>query len=566
MTNIITEYIDDIKVNDDYKYLGLWCFKNDQDYYLKKYNSIVPLQKHTPGKKKYDAIIILKKIDFIKSILYPTLNRILKVNKSNEFWDIYIGHWLFRFVSVLYNRYSNLKQLGDLYSNVSVHLNYNSNFTLSTKDSLGFCVACNNDLWNDLLNRRIIDYCFNEYKITNYNYDSKHKLENSIPNHNALYYYRKLISKYFTIINKQFINYTYLTRYNQFLLNLSFNQIPQNFNFTFKIDEYPSQKLRSILNLNMNEKIKDDIWVHLISEMLPSSFLENFNNIALNIKNNKSIKHVDNIFIANNYEFHDLFSFWLASKDYKKLLVAQHGGIYGMSKIHGLQIAERVADKFLTWGWDNNLNSIKGFCTGTAGMKRGAVNNKIILVDTRELNRIYSWDVVEDEFELIKHRKEFIRNLSDSMKNRISIKLYNDHNFEQKKVFWDNLSNKFNIIKTKNFKKLKLESKLIIETDFSTSFLENISLNIPTILLPNYHMLIFDNAVIRDCKRLFDVNICHSDSKNAAKFLIEVCDNIDEWWFSKEVQEEVSIFRDKYCRHSKNPVRELKKIINNLNL
>ena len=45
---------------------------------------------------------------------------------------------------------------------------------------------------------------------------------------------------------------------------------------------------------------------------------------------------------------------------------------------------------------------------------------------------------------------------------------------------------------------------------------------------------------------------------------MEIRDNIDEWWFSKEVQEEVSIFRDKYARYSKNPVLELKNIINNL--
>ena len=135
---------------------------------------------------------------------------------------------------------------------------------------------------------------------------------------------------------------------------------------------------------------------------------------------------------------------------------------------------------------------------------------------------------------------------------------------EQKKAFWVNLSTKLNIEKEKNFKKVKLESKLIIETDFSTSFLENISLNIPTILLPNYHMQSFDNTVKRDCKKLFDVNICYSDSKSAAKFIMEIRDNIDEWWFSKEVQEEVSIFREKYARYSKNPVLELKNIINNL--
>jgi putative transferase (TIGR04331 family) len=61
------------------------------------------------------------------------------------------------------------------------------------------------------------------------------------------------------------------------------------------------------------------------------------------------------IFTANRHLYDDVFNFWtaLAVESGSRLVVAQHGGNYGISEFPSFAENHEtlVADRYITWGW-----------------------------------------------------------------------------------------------------------------------------------------------------------------------------------------------------------------------
>ena len=55
--------------------------------------------------------------------------------------------------------------------------------------------------------------------------------------------------------------------------------------------------------------------------------------------------------------------------------------------------------------------------------------------------------------------------------------------------------------------------------------------------------------------------ICFYDYSEAAKFINNIYNNnnLNLWWNSDNLQNVRKLFCEKYCRHSKNPINDLKK-------
>jgi putative transferase (TIGR04331 family) len=89
--------------------------------------------------------------------------------------------------------------------------------------------------------------------------------------------------------------------------------------------------------------------------------------------------------------------------------------------------------------------------------------------------------------------------------------------------------------------KLLSKSKFLITDYLSTSYLQGIASNIPTVVIhpDTYH---FNSKYKKVFNNFYKLKIFHKDPFLAAEFVNKNFDNIDNWWNSKDVQEVIKDF------------------------
>ena len=165
---------------------------------------------------------------------------------------------------------------------------------------------------------------------------------------------------------KIFINGLGLSFYEKFRIWLNYGYLPFNppkeYFSKSKIDfEIRSKLIFNRSNLNEYQQII----LELVPKLMPKCYLEDFNIIKSSINNDFHPKNLQLIITPNIY-YHDKFKIWIAEMISKniKLVLAQHGGGYGIAKFATNEIHEiKVADYFLTWGWSikSNRNVIPSY-------------------------------------------------------------------------------------------------------------------------------------------------------------------------------------------------------------
>ena len=92
------------------------------------------------------------------------------------------------------------------------------------------------------------------------------------------------------------------------------------------------------------------------------------------------------------------------------------------------------------------------------------------------------------------------------------------------------------VITNENFYKLVRDSKIVIHTSNSTTMLETLSLNIPTILFWAKDEWPIHNHVKPIFKILEKNNIIFYDKAKLLRFINKNYNNFDKWWKSDKVQ------------------------------
>ena len=90
--------------------------------------------------------------------LVDNLNEIHNKKFSDRFWKIILGHWVRRYVSIIYNRVNILEE------NIDNKLNYtfialrSKDYSMNTKNSSELVWLANDDVWNNLLHKKILSF------------------------------------------------------------------------------------------------------------------------------------------------------------------------------------------------------------------------------------------------------------------------------------------------------------------------------------------------------------------------------------------------------------------------
>ena len=505
-------------------------------------------------------------------ILTKKLNNYHKINKSERYWKILIGQWLFRFIKTAYNRYC--------------YLNY-AERTLNIKKILLLEYKCNYINLNNSfdIHPLLRDVNFNSVlfsKISNFLFFKKKNIKllyykpNDIINKNFIksnykkneFNIRDLIKDTFSIFKffkkeKDFVFAgTYLPFLAELNLKINFNKFPYN----FKIPEIQMKKInsdlklrKSIFQLKTNNKFEKILHI-LLKDFFPDNFLENYKSIYKKQKQIYSPKFPKVIFTSNIFGSNDIVNCWIAEKveSGTKYIVGQHGGSYLEYYDKYSRIEYDTCDYFLSWGKSKNKKNKK-----VVPMFNFTVLNKEVEGDRKNLIIISkSVGDFDNHFDRWMMGKKIysdsgllIKNLKKDIQKKTIYKLHQNYikGYYKNLDFFLKKNKNINIDKNTSFLNIVNNAKLVVFDDYSTGFLQSLNLNLRAICYLPFKDNFFHNENKNDLRPLIENKIVFFEISKLTKHINEYWYNMDDWWLSKSVQEA----KNNYCKlYSKKPEDE----------
>jgi len=300
-------------------------------------------------------------------------------------------------------------------------------------------------------------------------------------------------------------------------------------------------------------------------DVFPNIYLESFLNLKNNLKNLSLPKNPKFIFTSNEFDTNEIFKIYCVDKiKNSKYIVGQHGATYGSGRYQTSQIYNlKVADKLITWGWNEHPKTKKGFLFRklTPSAKKG---KKLIYMIRLIMPTWRTYDLYHELENEFKDDFKLVKGFKKTIIDNIEIKMHPGdgffYNFDTKSR-WLNEFPDIKINQSKNFDKYKNNAKLFIFNHESTGFLQLVNINYPTLLVLRNFDFQIDDQYKKYYKYLIDSNILHLNNESLTRHLNEIWQNVDGWWNSNYTQNNLKKFTEKFARHSDSSVEDLKKIL-----
>lgn len=534
-------------------------------------------------KRDYEVVTQLKKWLFEE--IYPALNEIHGVHYDQKFWLILMGDWITRYVDVIYNRVRTLEQCLSRYPISTISIKSIRDFKFSATNSLGAVGNFNDDEWNDALFAIIVKRQFSNFQIDEMETEESGRwrgAKKAGPNvvKKSIRSLAATLNKLlFAVLGRQedalFIS-SYLPRSVEIKLQLKLGQVPVLWNLGYKEVEVLSSSyshgkrafLDSLLIRKDAESEIQSFLKDLFHLMVPIVYLEGFKELTEIVEKLPWPTRPQFIFTSNNYDFDDAFKLYAAKRKAEsgsKYYIGCHGSGF-FSYFENPTNAERVCDKYITWGWNHGLaQHTPGFIFTTAGRKAARQKNgKLLLVQHPLLNRVTTWDVYGEHEDYFVKQNQFVNFLSKDPRLNLVIRLHGASKnrgwceFER----WREIDAGLNIdCGDQKISQLISESRLVVFGYDSTGFAEAMALNIPVMVFLQVGFEQLNPYSRPFYSKLLDLGIAHASPETMAKKVNEVWDNVNIWWESSEIQDARELFCNGYARVSPNPVQEMSAIL-----
>lgn len=477
------------------------------------------------------------------------LNEIHSVHYSTRYWNIFAGAWLQQFVDMVMIRLHDREEMNQVPG-----ANSESLLSTSLRD---FNEQAKTSVFIEVLNANVFAL-LNELQ--------KSSIVSNPINEDHHYPGEKVR------LGRTFASATYLPRYAEILLQLRFGRLPLG----FKVSKVSSsildmQKRSLICKKNRPLSINAEIVLTLLPKFMPSIYIEGFKPLFETSKPWKTRRHPKTIFTANRHLYDDAFNFWtaLAVENGSRLVLAQHGGNYGISEFPSFSERHEslVADRYITWGWKTEGPTYAGFALPLIRRTLHSSRSKgSLLVVTDQLwkypRSIFS-DIPEGSTYL-DHLKSTLDGLHSEIRREVLLRIHHAHqDAGSSQIDWWRMHS--SDIKQDSgdvgFQKRLIESRLILIAHNGTSIPESIALNAPTIITWSDSYM----KVRKSAEAVFDAleaaGVFHRTPESAASFINLIWNDVDAWWNSPATIEARKQFTDQYARTVPNPVRFLAKAL-----
>ena len=488
---------------------------------------------------------IYKKIETYRSQLIKQLNFYHNVKNDKKYWGLILDTWLFLLISLIKIRY-------DIIFNSKI---ISKNFSLD-KSKLSKIYFDTNSLMLDFyessnINNYIYYRIINLFKKTK----DKNKITNKKKNINfyksfksyLIYLLLRLVNLFILIYAKIYRPIIIIHGYNGFKNSLlifikSFGKIlPIVPKYLFlKINNNNIDYLyRNKIEIKVRDKF-DEIFNLIVKDLLPMSFLENFN--AINKINNFNFL-ASNISAICSSQFHfDDYLRILSSelkKNKKKIITFQHGAYIGLRKQCLIQYFDKkYSDKIYYWNNIRGLgdNYLSRYSQINIFSKESVKKNILFFSSPFRIHPTYvSFNYLNNSnHPYLNGGYALYENLDILLKDKFRVKFFPNKFLKSLATEEWNLKSRKKIEFVKEWNEI-YQAKLIILDNISTAFYEAVRLNIPVLAFTDINKFNLKNKYEKLFINLKKLNIIHDNPISLANFINQKYHHIDVWW--KEVSD-----------------------------
>lgn len=539
--------------------LGPWCMTEDKNKKLisGKAYFIMP----SPWKP---ASKIKNTSDFCRNIykdilpeLSGQLNLVHGVCYPEKYWGVLIGPWLTQFVELLYEKYIRMNAAFTLFPEAHTYVLPKSLCKFLYSDMHDFFSKWSG---SDLDNLKLFSL------ITHDLYPERAIEKDAVVSltDRSIVQRTKFIKKIFYGIKKakdfashpsiilsdmygfDFI-YMFYLELKSCLGGVSFknfDDIPQS----SAKDSYSEEQRKQIKLKKTGDKFQDFL-KELIPVTIPMCYMENYKIYKKRVK----LGDIKAIGSATGWFYNESFKFSAAEAVLQniRLLSFQHGGGYGMSLVCFPENIELRNGVFYTWGWSSGGDDTRILPNpyfskiANSHLRR---HDKILFIGTSIPKYSYMLHTLllpDDMAKYNEDKKMFFKSLAVEMRNRILYKPYHyDYGWQEKITVQEALPKAEFLQKGKATKWMK-RVKLVIIDHPHTSFLEALTINVPSVFYWDHNVFVMRPEAEEYFALLRNVGILHKDPVSAAKKVNEIFSDPMDWWLREDVQEA----RRKFCEH-----------------
>lgn len=286
---------------------------------------------------------------------------------------------------------------------------------------------------------------------------------------------------------------------------------------------------------------------------MPAAYLEAFGSLR-NQAHALDIQRPQAIYTSNSLYGHTVFKMLAADwrLDGTKILNHQHGGNYGLDRIHAIERFEtRVSDRFYTLGWTGASPKQK-ILPGALSPKWKAGKHRkgrILLNCISYPDNIYRihFQPMPGTIETMSSQMAaFVTETKglEVVTLRPSPKEYGTSAAEMlQKIDGSILIDNLSIPGIRSY----ANYDVVVHAYLGTSWLETLALDIPTICFYDPETYAFREESLELIRALSRVGILHESGRAAAKFALSVIRHPREWWEKPDVQSARVAFVERYA-------------------
>ena len=522
------------------------------------------------------------------------LNKIHNTNHSVRYWRILIGPWLGWFVQIIFDRWFMLNKVieeGEIDHCIVIKRNL---IDVATNDMSDFCNSIIYDDLNEAICGQLLQICWknkvdieliNDQKtpkkqINNLTWQDKIDSEKTLGLKNII---REKIKKLLPIFNKlfpkdngYFFISSYLPLLSGFKLQMRLGQFPKLWKapFTPVVKADKSYRQWSLDLNNINTDSFEALVARLIPQHLPKVYLEGYDILKSVSEKLPWPSKPKAIFTGTPLPDTEVFKIWVAEKteDGVPLVIAQHGGHYGTSPFAFLEEHEiKIADKWISWGWSDEsrpqiipVGNLKAFGSDIEYDPKGGAL-MVELTIPRYSYFLKAATIAGQFLNYFQEQKVFLNTLPKVLREKVLIRVNNvDYDWSLPSRFNDLMPEVEVDFGHQNIRNLIKKSRLYISTYNATTYLESMAWNIPTIIFWNEEHWELKEDVKPYFELLKSAGIFHNSPQSAARQMVDIWDNVDDWWLSESVQKARLVFCKQFSNMPKDPLGELEMLFKSI--
>ncbi len=600
---ITTGLIDTWEFSENNFLLGKWCeFYEFNDFDKKKFKREIP-QEISIIQNTYHWDNIEKKLADYKNlknihenlleIISSKLSIIHNINGNKEYWRVIISNWLGQYITIIFDRWENIRIFFEKNNNVKFYSNF---ISLSDSDypppsnHEKFIRNSNNDEWNYLLYLRLLRFLniqnlsLIKRKIVKGKLKTIHQTKDSLIDVNIIKLVDNIISKFAFRFNKIIFDTFYFPKKEFLKICLRCKLIPSIylniFNFSVKRnsllkDDKRIRFKKLLLEINIQDKFIRFLLLNLHND-IPESYIEDFDMIRKKILPLAKRKKI--IFSMHSMAANDNFKIYIAEtkKVGSKYIYSDHGGGLAVISDEGqkldalFNLNEKISYKIIRYDRTEKNKSIYFFLSPTLPIiklkkKKKGDNCSIIFVETRKYPvKFTAGPYLTQSINQFDELTQFANNLNPEIKSKIKLRTKTDYfnegyNYEKRfsEMFGKKSVDKYSSKNTSgSFMNTLLNSKLIVVTYPQTAFSEAMYTNIPTILLIKKDLWQFSRTALQILNVLKENRMAFEDFYEAATHINKNWKELDLWWKSENVQFARKRFLENFFNVKSNWYRE----------